>query len=243
MRILISNLLIALSYLGYSQLSISLLAEPTLNITTLGAEPKAFVDSFNNIKSADYTLAVGFELRKQIDRYQSIAIIPGFYQTNVLTTLRDLQFLDIVHPELPEIRDLAFAASKVAEVRYRQQYIGSQFLYNKKLQIKVLNSKVALEIGGGLGTYFLVNQDAKVTTEGFSIQESSKHIIKEDIGVTSKPFLLQAIAAADVNVEILPLTSIVAGIKLAATFMLTTSSLPSMTIWTPALRFGIRREI
>lgn len=243
MRIIFAATLLITSVYMMAQVSIGILAEPTLNITRVGSEPKAIADSFKNIKSYDYTVSFGVEIRKNIDRYQSFSIIPGFHQTNILTQLQDLQLFDVVHPELPEIRDLAFTATKNAEIRYRQMYLGSQFLYNRQLQVRGLPPKVALHVGGGLGAFFLFNQDAKVTTEAFAIQGEYTHIIKENVGIESRPILIQAILTADCTVEVLPKTDLTAGIKAALPMTPTTSSQPKMTVWAPALRVGLRRVL
>ena len=232
-------LLVALSSFG--QTSIGIIVEPTINITHVGSEPKNLADSFSSAKSNDYTIGLGIEIRKNIDRFQSYSIIPGFHQTNILTMLDDLQFLDIVHPQLPEIRDLAFAATKRAEIRYRQMYLGSQFLYHKQLKTKGLNSKVKINIGGGLGAFFLFMHDAKVTTEGFAINGNYTTLIKDSTGIEINPFLFQALLTADFTINILPTTELIAGVKATLPITATTSSQPKMSVWTPALRLGIRK--
>ena len=226
-----------------AQVSIGLLAEPSLNLTKVGSEPKILSDSIIDSKSYDYTVSFGIEIRKNIDRYQSFSIIPGYHQTNILTQMENLQFLDVVHPQLPEIRDLAFAATKRAEVRYRHMYLGSQFLYNRRLQVRGLSPKMAINVGGGLGAFFLFSQDAKVNTEGFAIDGKYTHIITDSIGIESRPLLIETILTADYTLEVLPKTEILAGIKLAIPMTPTTSSQPKMTVWAPALRVAIRRVL
>lgn len=243
MKIIFIALLSITSLYTLGQVSIGLIAEPALNITRIGSEPKTLADSFENIKSYDYTVSFGIEIKKNIDRYQSFSIVPGFHQTNFLTQLEGLQFLDVVHPQLPVIRDLAFAANKRAEIRYRQMYIGSQFLYSRKLQVRGLSSKMGIYLGGGLGAYALISQDAKVSTEGFAIEGKYTHILKNDISIESKSFLLQALVNADYTYEVLPKTDVLAGVKIVLPMTATTSSQPKMTIWAPALRFGIRRAL
>ncbi|MFB1003138.1 MAG: hypothetical protein QMC70_03250 [Bacteroidia bacterium] len=232
-------LLVALSSMG--QTSLGIIVEPTLNVTHIGFEPKNLSDSFSRMKSHGYTVGFGIEIRKNINRFQSYSIIPGFHQTNILTELENLQFMDVIHPQLPEIRDLAFAATKRAEIRYRQMYLGSQFLYNKQLQVSGINSKLKLNIGGGLGAFFLVSHNAKVKTEGFAINGNYTTIIKDSTGIEINPFLFQALLIADLTMEVLPSTILVAGIKATLPITATTSSQPKMTVWTPALRIGIRR--
>ncbi len=238
----IISLLLLNSLLSAGQNSIGLIAEPTLNITNIDTEPKAIADSLKSLKTHDYTLSIGIELRKNIDRYQSISIIPGYHQTNIITEFKNLQFLDVIHPQLPEIRDLAFAANKQAKVRYRHQYLGAQFLYNRMIKTSRLPPKMSFNIGGGFGIFLLFSQDVKVTTEGFSVQGKYKHIIKNDIGIASKKLLLQALITADYTYEILPNIEVLAGLKVMLPFTSTTSTYrPTMTVWSPALRLGVRR--
>lgn len=243
MRLFVVSTFLLVASFTFSQVSLGILAEPTLNLTRVGAEPKVLSDSIKNMKSHDYTLGFGIEIRKNIDRYQSFSIVPSYHQTNILTQLEDLQLFDIVHPQLPEIRDLAFTATKNAEIRYRQMYLGSQFLYHRQLQIRGLSSKMSIQLGGGVGAYFMFSQDAKVTTEAFAIQGQYTHIIKESIGIESRPILIQTLLTADYTYEVLPGTDVVAGIKIAMPMTPTTSSQPKMTVWAPALRLGIRKKL
>ena len=232
---------LVLANYSLGQTSLGIVVEPTLNFTHIGLEPKNLSDSFSRMKSHDYTVGLGIEIRKNIDRFRSYSIIPGFHQTNTLTALENLQFLDIVHPQLPEIRDLAFAATKRAEICYRQMYLGSQFLYNKQLKVKGVNSKVKVNIGGGLGAFILFSHDTKVTTEGFTISGNYTTIIKDSTGVEINPFLCQVLLTADFTIKVLPSTDLVGGIKATLPVTATTSSQPKMTVWTPALRIGIRQ--
>lgn len=237
-------LLSLLSLRSIGQISVGLIAEPTLNITSIAAEPRAISDSLKSLKTSHYTVSIGIELRKNIDRYQSFSIIPGYHQTTIATELENLQFLDVIHPELPEIRDLAFAANKRAKVRYRHHYLGAQFLYNRMLQMRSLPPKINFYLGGGFGMFLLFSQDAKVTTEGFSIQGKYKHIIKNNIGIDSRSLLLQGLMTADFTYEIQPNLTVLAGLKVVLPMTPTTSSpLPKMTVWSPALRLGVMRVL
>jgi len=221
---------LVLANYSLGQTSLGIVVEPTLNFTHIGLEPKNLSDSFSRMKSHDYTVGLGIEIRKNIDRFRSYSIIPGFHQTNTLTALENLQFLDIVHPQLPEI-----------EICYRQMYLGSQFLYNKQLKVKGVNSKVKVNIGGGLGAFILFSHDTKVTTEGFTISGNYTTIIKDSTGVEINPFLCQVLLTADFTIKVLPSTDLVGGIKATLPVTATTSSQPKMTVWTPALRIGIRQ--
>lgn len=226
-----------------AQTYIGLVAEPTANFAKIGTEPKHQSDSIQDLKQWDKTLGIGLEIRKQIDRYQAITFIPGYQQYNLLLVKENLQFLDVVHPKLPEIRDLAQAANKIAKIRHRQKYIGSQILYSRELQIRGLADKLNLEIGGGLGVYFLLQSDVKITTEGFAIKSQFNHVFTDSTGIDARPILIQAIAFGDISYNLAPSIDLFGGIKLTAPFTSTTTSLPKITIFSPAARFGLRFEL
>jgi hypothetical protein len=166
-----------------AQLSLGIVAEPAYNVARIGATPQNSSDSLKALKTNAMSLSLGLEIRKQIDRYQSFSVIPTFYQTNMTLVKQNLQFLDVIHPQLPEIRDLSQGSTKVAYLKYRQQYIGAQFLYNKVLQLRKMPNKSAIELNGGLGLYYLVNGDIKVTTEGFAIKNDFTQVIKDSLGI------------------------------------------------------------
>ena len=243
MRLLSTILILIGSYSIYAQMSIGVMSEPTLSIASVGALPRGESDSIKNLKQASRSISLGLEVRKDIDRYQSITFIPGYLQTNMLLVKRDLQLFDVVHPLLPEIRDLAQASEKVAYITHRQKYVGTQIIYSKKLQVKGLDRKFKLELGGGLGGYFLIQNDVKIRTEGFAFSEKFVHVFADSTGLEAKPLLIQAIVTADINYDLTPKSHLVAGIKASAPFTSTSFSAPKITIIAPALRIGLRFDI
>jgi hypothetical protein len=243
MRLFISLFILITSSTIFAQMSIGIMSEPTLSFAKVGALPRSESDSIKNLKQGSRSVSLGLEIRKDIDRYQSITFIPGYLQTNMLLVKENMQFLDVVHPLLPEIRDLAQASAKVAYITHRQKYAGTQILYSKKLQVQGLDRKLKIELGAGLGGYFLIQNDVKIRTEGFAIKEKFTHIFTDSTGIDVKPLLIQAIVTADLNYELTPKSYIVAGIKASVPFTSTTSSLPKITIFAPALRIGLRFNI
>ncbi|MFT4996083.1 MAG: hypothetical protein ACI9BJ_000580 [Flavobacteriales bacterium] len=226
-----------------AQTHLCVVIEPTANIARLGMEPKQQSDSIRGLMHIDKTLGFGLEIRKQIDRYQSITFIPSYQQYNLLLVKENLQFLDIVHPNLPEIRDFSQGANKAASIRHRQKYIGTQILYARKLQIRGLNSKLRIDMGAGLGLYYLLQSDVKITTEGFSIKGQFSHVFKDSTGIEARPFLIQAIGYGDISYSISPIIDVFGGVKIALPFTSTTTSLPKITLFTPAARVGLRFEL
>ena len=87
-----------------AQSTIGLIIEPSFNIPKFKKSSQS--DSIKGISNADLTLSFGLEIKKKLDRYNAISFIPGFLQTNLLTVKENLQFLDLIHPSLPEIKDL-----------------------------------------------------------------------------------------------------------------------------------------
>ena len=226
-----------------AQTHLGIVIEPTANIARLGMEPKQQSDSIRGLMHIDKTLGFGLEIRKQIDRYQSITFIPSYQQYNLLLVKENLQFLDIVHPNLPEIRDFSQGANKAASIRHRQKYIGTQILYARRLQIRGLNSKLRIDMGAGLGLYYLLQSDVKITTEGFAIKGQFSHIFKDSTGIEARPFLIQAIGYGDISYSISPIIDVFGGVKIALPFTTTTTSLPKITLFTPAARVGLRFEL
>jgi hypothetical protein len=226
-----------------AQVSIGILAEPAYNITRIGATPQSSSDSLQALQRNNVSLSIGIEIRKQIDRYQSFSVIPTFYQTNMLLVQNDLQFLDVIHPQLPKIRDLSQGSTKVAYLKYRQQYVGAQFLYNKVLALREMPNKSAIELNGGLGLYYLVNGDIKVTTEGFAIKNDFTQVIKDSLGIDNRPYHINLSLGSDFTYEVLPKVTLAAGIRIPIPITSTTSSLPKITIFNPAIRVSLRKII
>lgn len=243
MRILIYLSCLCITSLVMGQTSISILGEPTLNLTSIGSTPKSQSDSLKNKRTHDYSLGLGLEIRMQIDRYQSISIVPGYTQSNMQLVKEGLNFLDVVHPELPEIRDLAYAANKIAYLSYRQKYVGTQVLYAKELQLRSPNTKIRFEIGGGLGGYILVQNDVKIRTEGFAIKGNYEHIIKNNTGIDARKFLINMSLHGDMKYQVTPSFTTFAGIKAGIPLVSTTTSTPKITIYTPSLRLGVRYKL
>ncbi len=226
-----------------AQISLGIVAEPAYNIARIGPTPQNSSDSLKALKTSDMSLSLGLEIRKQLDRYQSFSVIPTFYQTNMKLVKRNLQFLDVIHPQLPEIRDLSQGANKVAYIRYRQQYAGAQFLYNRILQLRKIPNKMALEINGGFGMYYLINGDVKVTTEGFAIKNDFTHVIKDSIGIDNRPYHINLSLGSDLTYEVFPRVTLAAGVRIPIPITSTTTSSPRITIYNPTLRVSLRKSL
>jgi hypothetical protein len=240
MKVTLTGLALLLFVLTKAQFSLGVMAEPTLNIATVGSQPEALSDTLKLLKQRDLNISFGIEIKKQIDRYASFSLIPGYYQSNFLVVKENLQFLDVVHPELREIRDFSQASQKNAYLHYRQKYIGLQALYAKRLKLRNLPSKVFVEIGGGLGLHYLWANDVKVRTEGFAIDEKYINIIKQNTGFTPSIIAINAIGFADLSYELTPKTNLVSGFKINIPLSTSANAEPLVRIYTPALRLGIR---
>jgi hypothetical protein len=232
--------LLLTAFPAFSQFSVSVIVEPSLCISKIGTEPKSTSDSFRQLKKGDFSTGLSFEFRKNLDRYASISILPSYYHANLLLVKENLQFLDEVHPALPTIRDFSQAAQKNAFLHYRQKYVGVQALYAKRLQLRKTPNKTFIELGGGMGLNYLLQNDVKIRTEGFAIKEDYIHIIKENQGVTANKLAINVIAHCDINYELSPKTNFLAGVRFTMPVTRALISDPGVYIFMPGLRVGLR---
>lgn len=241
MRAILASLFLLTILATTAQVGVGIIVEPTLNLANIGSEPQSTSDSFNSLKKQDYTLSIGFEFRKYLNKYKYISFIPGYHQTNMLHVKENLQFLDVVHPELTEIRDFSQAATKNAYLRYRQKYVGTQILYGAQIQRTRLPNKMEIEVGGGIGAYFLLANDVRIRTEGFALDEEYIHVINTNVGIVGRSFLPQLIGFSDIVYELTPKARVSAGLKLNIPLQTSTTSDPSVYILPIAIRIGLRQ--
>lgn len=232
--------LISCFTMGYAQWAIGVLAEPSLNIASVRSSEQYNTDSVINLKRPDYTVSLGIEIRKQLDRYNAIFFSPSFMQANMLLVKENMQFLDIVHPQLPEIRDFGQTAEKKAFIRHRQFYAGLQIGYAKRLQVKLPDSKFFIETGGGLAGCFLVRDDVKVRTEAFALGNEYVHIIQDSTGTEVRPFQVNIFGFMDVNYTVKPDFMVIGGARLGIPLASTTTSDPIVSIFRLGMRVGFR---
>ena len=65
MRIVLWTIFLTVTSFAHGQVSLGVIGEPALNITKIGSTPERASDSLNNLKSTDYTLSLGLEIRKK----------------------------------------------------------------------------------------------------------------------------------------------------------------------------------
>ena len=236
---ILSLLLFSLCTLAQS--TIGLIIEPSFNIPKFKKSSQS--DSIKGISNADLTLSFGLEIKKKLDRYNAISFIPGFLQTNLLTVKENLQFLDIIHPSLPEIKDLTQSANKIARVRYRFQYIGTQILYNRQLQLRKTPPKLKIEIGGGMSLHYLINHSVKIKTEGFALNNKFVHVIDNETGIDPNPILIQTLLNANLLYEVTPNYTLNAGFKIGLPITKTNNESFAFRIYNNGLRIGITKLI
>ena len=231
--------LVFLSIYSIGQTTVGLVIEPSFNLPQFKKSTQS--DSIKKIHKPDLTLSFGIDIKKQLDRYNAIRFILGFHQSNLLTVKENLQFLDIIHPALPEIKDLTQSASKIARIRYRQQYIGSQIIYNRQLQLQKIPPKLNLEIGGGMGLYYLIHHSVKVNTEGFAINNKFVTTIKEDTKIDPNSILIQVLLDANVLYSISPNYTISGGLKIGLPITNTNSELFTFRMYNTGLRISLSK--
>lgn len=240
MKFIITFSFLFLSIFTNGQTTIGLVIEPTFNIPQFKNSTSS--DSIKDIQKPDLTLSFGIAIKKQLDRYNSLSFIPGFHQSNLLIVKENLQFLDIIHPALPEIKDLTQSASKVARVRYRQQYIGSQIFYNRQLQLRKIPPKLKIEIGGGIGLYYLIHHSVKVNTEGFALNNQFVTIINEkNTGIDPNPILIQVLMDANLLYNLTPNYTISGGLKVGLPITNTNSELFTFRMYNTGLRISLSK--
>ena len=241
MKSIYALLLIFLSIYSYGQMTVGFVIEPSFNLPQFKKSTQS--DSIKKIHKPDLTLSFGIEIKKQLDRYNAICFIPGFHQSNLLTVKENLQFLDIIHPALPEIKDLTQSATKIARVRYRQQYLGSQIIYNRQLQLRKIPPKLNIEIDGGMGLYYLIHHSVKVNTEGFAINNEFFTTINEDTRIDPNSILIQVLLDANVLYNISPNYTISGGLKIGLPITNTNSELFTFRMYNTGLRIILSKLI
>ena len=233
--------LLLFSLFTLAQSTIGVIIEPSFNTPQFKKSSQS--DSIKSICNTDLTLSFGLEIKKKLDRYNAISFIPGFLQTNLLTIKENLQFLDIIHPSLPEIKDLTQSANKIARVRYRQQYIGTQILYNRHLQLKKIPPRFNVEIGGGMGLYYLIDHSVKIKTEGFALNNKFVHVVENETEMDPNPILIQALLNASLLYEVTPNYTLNVGFKIGLPITKTNNEPFAFRIYNTGLRIGITKLI
>jgi hypothetical protein len=233
--------LIISSICSLAQSTIGIIIEPSFNVPQFKKSSQS--DSIKGISNTDLTLSFGLEIKKKLDRYNAISFIPGFLQTNLLTVKENLQFLDLIHPSLPEIKDLTQSANKIARVRYRFQYIGTQIIYNRQLKLRKIPPKFNLEIGGGMGLHYLIDHSVKIKTEGFALNNKFVHVIENETGLDPNPILIQALINVNLLYEVTPKFTLNAGFKTGLPITNTNNESFAFRIYNNGLRIGITKLI
>ena len=233
-------LLIIISPL-YSQNSIGIYINPNFQFSKLSESPANVSDSLNALLQNDRVFSFGLEFRKQIDRDQAISFNPGFYQESSLFVLKDLQLFDVIHPSLPEIRDQAQAASKIANLHYRFKYLSAQVQYTRRVKTPYRKNRVSFEYNIALTYLQLLTQDIRLQTEGFALKGDFVHIIKEDIYFEGRKHNLLPSAGFDVvypaNLNLYIIAGGCFGLPL---FTLNTNE-PSVRNYNPGIKIGLRQ--
>ncbi|NNJ56213.1 MAG: hypothetical protein HKP14_08775 [Bacteroidia bacterium] len=241
MKVLVTLILLfLLNAACLAQTSIGIIANPNLNLSTIKTSSTVNTDSIKNIKKSDFTLSIGLEFRKQIDRYQAFSVIPTYYQTNLLLVQEDLQLFDVIHPTLDEIRDLSQAALKTAFMHHRFKYAGIQLLYSKAYNSSISNS-LNFEFAGGLSYMYLLKQDIRVRTEGFALNDEFIHIVSDSILFEGRKHNAVLNLGSDMNYTIKPNLKLVSGISCNIPLLAVSKNQPKLSIYNLGLKVGLRK--
>ncbi len=243
MKIYYTLFLLFVVNLSFGQTSIGILAEPQFQITQISDDNSSAFDSLQSMKEIDRVLGLQLEFRNQIDRYQAISFIPGFQQANYHHVIDDIQFLDIIHDQMPEIRDLSQASTKTAYMHYRFKYISARVMYYNKLKGMYINNGFNFELGAGLSYAYLFDHDLKIRTEGFAIKDQFVHYITDSTGFEGRTHQANLVFNFNMNYEFVPTAYLVAGVMLNVPVLTTTTNDPRLKIYGSGLQFGIRKEL
>jgi len=243
MKIITLILFLIISSISFGQNYIGVFIEPALQLTVIDDRPEAISDSLNKINRPDMNLGFGIEYKWHIDRFNAISFSPNYQQFSSLFVLEDLQFLDIVHASLPEIRDLSQGAQKNAFVHNRFKHAGIHIQYSRSISDKFKSIGVLFEANGGLAYHFLVAQDAKITTEAFAINEAFTHVSKDNLFFEARKHNVSATLGATSIYNFAPDWQVFGNAMARIPVLSMTTNDPKVSIYNLTFRTGIRVAI
>lgn len=224
------------------QIAIGIHADPSINFSQMKPGLGNEADSMKELYTPDKVVSLGLEIRKVIDRYQSVSFEPGYHQVNMLNSQYDLKFLDVIHPQLPAIMDLTYAATKNAYLHYRFQYASFGITYNNKLKAFYQNTGFNMEFRTGLHYLYLANHDVKVKTEGFAINGSFVQFVEDTTGIIPNKHLANLSLNYNVNYQLIPSVELSAGLQTRIPLIANADDPFKLTIYNIGLHLGIRKE-
>lgn len=99
----------------------------------------------------------------------------------------DLQFLDIIHPEIGQIFEISHAATKNVRYDYRYRYISVPVMAMYNLTPTKLRNRFEHFAYVGVRAEYLVGSDLLVDLEGFSMRGEGRFVVS-DSGLTTQEF-------------------------------------------------------
>ena len=217
--------------------------EPTYQFSSLTGEKDDASDSIDAIHSGDWGYSVSMVWKKTLDRNSSIHIRPTFRQTGFLLTRDNLQYLDRFHPTFELINDLSQSAPKTALLHHRFKFFGLEAEYQKSLMPNRLNTQFDLRWGLGLAYYVLVEQDIRLRTKGFAVEEKNVHIIQSDLYFEGTSHRLSALGLIQADYRPKDKWVVFGQVNLNAPFTLLTKDHTKMYDWGVGLKAGFRRVL
>ena len=110
--------------------------------------------------------------------------------------------------------------------------------------IKEIVSKydLKIEIGGGIGLYYLIHHSVKVNTEGFALNNQFVTIINEkNTGIDPNPILIQVMMDANLLYNLTPNYTISGGLKVGLPITNTNSELFIFRMYNTGLRISLSK--
>lgn len=224
----------------FCQNSIGLNGEPAYQVHNTNAIFTSFNDSIINSAGNDINANFNIEHKWKIDRMNSYSALIGYSTNSFKLTRTGLKLFDLIHPALPEIRDQGEASTKTAYLHYRFKYINAQALYYRNLLERYRSKTLGANAFVGVSYSMLVDNDLKVKSEGFSINQKFVNVVSDSIYYEGRKHLVNFHIGAEFSYEFEKDLQFVGGIKAGVPLMSNTVNQPMFQIFTPGIKFGLR---
>jgi hypothetical protein len=202
-HILALAIFITASLMSEAQEFIEVLASPNFSYRILSSDDSHLKDSLDG--ADQMRKSVGFGIGASFNLNKSITLNTGFrYNDYGFTRIwEDLQFLDLVHPEIGRIEDLSQAAQKDAYFFHKFRYLEIPVRFNFQVSKKRKQQNFRIYLHAGLVNQIFLEENLKVFFKGFSVggERTYKRI---STGYNMKSFNVSAVAGGRFILRISP---------------------------------------
>lgn len=182
---------------------LELTASPNFSYRILKADDSGLEDSLNNAdqirKSVGFGLGVSFNLN------ETMALTTGLrYNDYGFTRVwENLQFHDVVHPEIGRIEDLSQAAQKDAFFFHKFRYLEIPIRVNFQVSKKRNNQQYRIYAHAGIVNQIFLEEEFKAFFKGFSVG-GERTYTGISTGYSMKSFNVAAVLGARFMYKISP---------------------------------------